>query len=560
MKRIQNSPFLLLLSLLCLFAFTSMACQLGSALEATPTPRVRDTDDDDDGDDPPPPTEEPEPTPVEAAPTPESDPVGTSTTSAVAPIEQLQAATVQIFAKQVINGRLQTIWTGSGTIVSPDGVILTNAHVAAPTSPGLATLYNDPELLFGDVPDQLVVALSDTADQPPIETYIADLAAADGALDLAVIKITADLDGNALDTSSLDLPFVELGDSDSIKLGDEIRILGYPGAGGETITFTRGNVAGFESQSRVGDRAWIKTDATISPGNSGGLGVNAAGQIVGVPSFGQEAIGGAINRLRAINYALPLLEAAAASSIYESPFVVAGTGQESFDHITWADDFRDDNQCAVGPRDSYPSNTTLAVAIFEYSGLADGEQVLVAWWLGDEILSTVVFEWNEGSSGDCTAFYFHNYGDPIPNGNYAVEIYAGGELDFVGGAETAVGGAGAATNSGNTGNSGSTSKDGVLVEGEILDADSGKPLSGAVIFILQPGTDLDAWLDNPTDAEVYAFAETDQKGYFFLPEPLQRGVQYPGVAGLTGYYNNEGYLEFSADDPDSIYLTLELSK
>ena len=540
MKQIQNSPFQLLLFLLLLFSFTAMACQLGEALEATPTPRARD-DDDDDGD-------EPEPTPE-----PEEAP-----SSGVAPIERLQAATVQIFAKQVINGRLQTIWTGSGTIISPNGVILTNAHVAAPTSPGLATLYNDPELLFGEQPDTLVVALSETADQPPTETYIAELAAADGALDLAVIEITADLDGNELDISTLDLPFVELGDSDRIRLGEEVRILGYPGAGGETITFTRGNVAGFESQNRVGDRAWIKTDATISPGNSGGLGVNAAGQIIGVPSFGQEAIGGAINRLRAINYALPLLEAAEANSSYESPYVVAGTGQETFNHITWADDFSDDDQCAIGPRDSYPSNTTLAVAIFEYSGLVDGQQVLVAWWLDDEILSTTVFEWSEGASGDCTAFYFHNYGDPIPAGSYAVEIYAGGELDFVGVAETAVGSGTTANSSGS--NSGSTSKDGVSVEGEILDADSGKPLRGAVIFILQPGTDLDAWLDNPTDAEVYAFAETDQKGYFFLAQPLQRGVEYPGVAGLTGYRNNEGFLEFSADDPDSIYLTLELSK
>lgn len=558
MKRIQNSPFQMLFLLLLLFSFTSLACQLGTALEATPTPRARDTDDDDDGDEPAP-TDTPEPTPVEAAPTPESDASSDTTTSEVAPIERLQAATVQIFAKQVINGRLQTIWTGSGTIISPDGVILTNAHVASPTSPGLATLYNDPELLFGEEPDQLVVALSETADRPPAETYIAELAAADGALDLAVIEITADLEGNKLDTGTLDLPFVEVGDSDTIRLGEEIRILGYPGAGGETITFTRGNVAGFESQNRVGDRAWIKTDATISPGNSGGLGVNAAGQIIGVPSFGQEAIGGAINRLRAINYALPLLEAAEVNAGYESPYVVVSTGQETFTHITWADDFSDADRCAIGPRDSYPSNTTLAVAIFEYSGLADGEQVLVAWWLDDEIMSTTVFEWSEGTSGDCTAFYFHNYGDPIPNGSYAVEIYAGGELDFVGMAETAVGGT-VATSSGNTGNTGSTSKDSVQVEGEILDADSGKPLSGAVIFILQPGTDLDAWLDNPTDAEVYTYAETDQKGYFFLPQPLQRGVRYPGVAGLTGYYNNEGYLEFAAEDPDSVYLTLELSK
>ncbi|WP_420643927.1 S1C family serine protease [Candidatus Leptofilum sp.] len=553
MKRLQNSPLQLLFLLLLLFSFTAMACQLGSALEATPTPRTRD-DDDDDGDEPEP-TQEPEPTPDPD----DNGNTGNTNSGDVVPIERLQAATVQIFAKQTINGRLQTIWTGSGTIVSPDGVILTNAHVAAPTAPGLATLYNDPELLFGDEPDQLVVALSASADQPPTETYIAELVAADGALDLAVIKVTADLNGNALDLGSLNLPFVEIGNSDEIGLGEEIRILGYPGAGGETITFTRGNVAGFESQNRVGDRAWIKTDATISPGNSGGLGVNSAGQIIGVPSFGQEAIGGAINRLRAINYALPMLEAAEVSNSYASPYIVPGTGQETFNLITWADDFSDADQCPVGPRNSYPSNTTLAVAVFEFSGLTDGQQILVAWWLGEEIMSTSVFEWNEGAAGDCTAFYFHNYGDPIPNGNYAVEIYAGDGLEFVGLAETAVGSS-TANNSGNTGNTNSGSKDGVLVEGEIVDADSGKPLSGAVIFILQPGTDLDAWLDDPTDAEVYTYAETDQKGYFFLPQPLQRGVEYPGVAGLTGYYNTDGFLAFTDEDPDSIYLTLELSK
>ena len=555
MKQLHNAPFKLLFLLLLLFSFTSLACQLGSALEATPTPRARDRDDDDDE---APRDPDPTPTAVVAESTPDSGNDG-NTTGAVTPIEQLQAATVQIFAKQVTNGRLQTIWTGSGTIISADGIILTNAHVAAPTSPGLATLYNDPELLFGEEPDQLVVALSDSADRPPTEAYIAELAAADGALDLAVIKITADLDGNALSPASLNLPFVEIGDSDTIGLGDEIRILGYPGAGGETITFTRGNVAGFESQNRVGDRAWIKTDATISPGNSGGLGVNAAGQIIGVPSFGQEAIGGAINRMRAINYAAPLLAAAEANARYESPFVVLGTGQETFTHLTWADDFSDADQCAVGPRQDYPSNTTLAVAVFEYSGLADGQQVLIAWWLDDELLSTVVLDWQEGPSGDCTAFYFHNYGDPIDNGTYAVEIYAGGDLEFVGSAETAVGVANS-SNTDNTGNTGNVPEGGVTIEGEILDADSGKPLSGAVIFILQPGTDLDAWLDDPTEADIYTFAETDQKGQFSLPDPLQRDVEYPGVAGLTGYRNNEGSLQFSAEDGDLIFLTLELNK
>ncbi len=552
MNQTQKSPLRTLFFLLLLFSLTSLACQLGTVLEATPTPRARDRDQDQNEND-----EEPEP-----SPTPMPTPAPESNNEAdVVTIEALEAATVQIFAKQVANGRLQTVWTGSGTILSPDGFILTNAHVAAPTASGLATLDNDPELLFSDPPDQLVVALHQAADRPPVETYIAEVAAADGPLDLAIIQIVADLDGNTLDSGSLNLPFVEMGNSDNIGLGDEIRVLGYPGAGGDTITFTKGNVSGFESQDFVGDRAWIKTDTTVSPGNSGGLGVNASGQIIGVPSFVQEAQGGAINRLRSVNYAVPLLEAARAGRSYESPFVVLGTGQESFTYITWADDYSEPDQCAIGERSSYPANTTFAVAVFSFDGMSDGEQVLVAWWLGDDLLATTVSTWELGESGNCAAFYFHNYGDPIDNGNYAVEIYVGGELEIAGSAETAVGVAAASSNSGNTGNNSSGSKGGgVTLEGEILDADSGKPLDGAVIFILQPGTDLDAWLDDPVDTAVYTFAETNGKGQFTLPLPLERDVSYPGVAGLTGYRNNDGFLEFTAEDPDTIFLTLELNK
>ena len=64
-----------------------------------------------------------------------------------------------------------------------------------------------------------------------------------------------------------------LGDSDALHLGDDILILGYPGIGGETITLTRGEVSGFHLCKRgYGNRAFIKTSATIAGGNSGGSG------------------------------------------------------------------------------------------------------------------------------------------------------------------------------------------------------------------------------------------------------------------------------------------------
>ncbi|MFQ5422225.1 MAG: trypsin-like peptidase domain-containing protein, partial [Anaerolineae bacterium] len=218
MKRNHRLSWLFVFAGLLLLA--GMACQLGQTLEATPTPA------------PPPPTAEPETVstavpPPTAVPEPTAEPAPEPATIT---IEQLQAATVQIFAQFEVNGRLQTQWTGSGAIITPDGLILTNAHVAAPLSPGLAILYNDPEFLFGAAPDALVVALVEQADAPPVETYLAEVAAADGTLDLAVIRIVSALDGTTINSASLDLPYVELGNSDDIRLGDEVRVLGFPGA------------------------------------------------------------------------------------------------------------------------------------------------------------------------------------------------------------------------------------------------------------------------------------------------------------------------------------------
>jgi hypothetical protein len=131
---------------------------------------------------------------------------------------------------------------------------------------------------------------------------------------------------------------VTLGDSDALRLGDALTILGYPGIGGETITLTRGEVSGFTSESGRGDRSFIKTSATIAGGNSGGLAANTAGELIGVPTqlgYGGEdefvdcrvladtnrdgvvdeldncvPTGGFINALRPVSLAIPLIEAA----------------------------------------------------------------------------------------------------------------------------------------------------------------------------------------------------------------------------------------------------------
>ena len=496
-----------------------------------------------------PPTPEPE---ADAEPEPTAEPT-------VGPV-QLQAATVQIYAKFEERGELRTSWTGSGTIISADGLILTNAHVAAPLAPGLAALYNDSSFIFGDEPEALVVGLVEDVDLPPVETYVAEVVAADGVLDLAVIRITETVDGTAVDPTSLNLPFVKLGDSDLLNLGDEIQIYGFPGAGGETITFTRGDVSGFEVEDQVGTRAWIKTDTVFSPGNSGGLGANVSGEIVGVPSFVLEAQGGSINRLRSINYALPMIEAAEAGNSYKSPYVELGSGNQSFEFVTWAEDFDEESNCAIEPVSSYASDTPAAISIFSYSGMSNGEQFITVWYEGDEFLFSDIVTWEFGESGECVAFYIHNFGDPLDEGEYFVELYAGGEVEFVGGADVVVGGATAVANNGSSSSSDKTDTEGVAVTGEILDADSGQAIEGAVIIVLHPGTDLDAWFDDPVDDAIYTMAETNGKGVFKLPLPLERGVEYPGVAWKEGYIPNEGFLFLDESDSDPFEIILELSQ
>lgn len=178
-------------------------------------------------------------------------------------IEQISRAVVQIIASQ---GTLdQAIWTGSGTLISPTGRIVTNCHVAC----GAPVLF---------------IALTTDPDQPPEPSYIAQVTHFNEYLDLALIDIVTDMQGNPV--SPTDLPFIETGNSDDLRLGDSIYVFGYPGVGGQTITFTTGSVSGFESAD-LGDathRVTIKTDAGILSGNSGGTAVDAQGRLVAIPT------------------------------------------------------------------------------------------------------------------------------------------------------------------------------------------------------------------------------------------------------------------------------------
>ena len=154
---------------------------------------------------------------------------------------------------------------GSGVIVNSDGYILTNHHVV-------------------DGALEIKVELTDN------RTFTAKLVGSDPPSDLAVLKIDAK-----------DLPTLQLGDSDKVRVGDFVLALGNPLGVGQTVTSgivsAKGRATGLSDGSF---EDFLQTDAAINRGNSGGALVNTNGELIGInsqilsPSGGNIGIGFAI--------------------------------------------------------------------------------------------------------------------------------------------------------------------------------------------------------------------------------------------------------------------------
>ncbi len=184
---------------------------------------------------------------------------------------------IQVVVEEGEEGRMQKHRaTGSGTIISKDGYILTNHHVA-----GRAT--------------RITVRLANR------EELDAELVGSDALSDLAVLKI----DPAARRDPSAPLPFARFGDSDRLKIGDPVLAMGCPAGLSQSVTkgivanttmIAPGGSAGLVLDGEtVGELVrWIGHDAVIYPGNSGGPLVNLDGEIVGVNEIGIGSLGGAI--------------------------------------------------------------------------------------------------------------------------------------------------------------------------------------------------------------------------------------------------------------------------
>ncbi len=215
--------------------------------------------------------------------------------------QKTMPAVAFVLAADLKGGKLVPIASGSGTILTPDGAVLTNYHVVAD---------KDHKRLR----DAVAIGLLKAYDQSPEITCIAvpKHGLLDPDLDLAVVKCEMDLQGKPVRVSGW--PTIPLGKSSDLVPGSsELSIMGYPGVGGATIHVTRGTVSGFLGKDGGAGRFWIKTDASIAHGNSGGTAVDDDGFLVGIPTAVVAQSGEArVGWVRPIELARPIIDQALA--------------------------------------------------------------------------------------------------------------------------------------------------------------------------------------------------------------------------------------------------------
>ncbi|MGF1543854.1 MAG: Do family serine endopeptidase [Parvularculaceae bacterium] len=193
-------------------------------------------------------------------------------------VERLSPAVINVSSSQNVGGGSaavrqgrrklspQAVSLGSGFIIDPSGVAVTNNHVI-------------------DNAEEIKVTLNDGRE------FRAEVRARDRETDIAILRI---------DAEGARLPFVEFGDSDAARVGEDVFAIGNPfGLGG---TVTRGIISARNRDIDAGSfDDFIQTDAAINRGNSGGPLFNFDGDVIGVNTAIYSQTGGSVG----VGFAVP---------------------------------------------------------------------------------------------------------------------------------------------------------------------------------------------------------------------------------------------------------------
>ena len=454
-----------------------------------------------------------------------------------------------------------------------------------------------------------------------------------------------------------------LGDSGKLEFDDNLRCFGYPGIGGDSVTFTKGTVAGFMDEDGDGKNDWIKTDAEINHGNSGGAAINDKGEIIGVPTanLSERQATGKLSLIRPINLARPLIEAAI-RGLNDTPS--GQTGSARVTNLIFTDTV-DRKGRAGKPVARFSSGSNAIYAVFDFDGFVDGQSVGWRWDRDGKKVYADSMAWDQGTRG--TSWVSLSSEEGLSDGSYQLALTLDGQTlttarigvgkgsgttpaaaakfgaptfaegvtvsdepinphaagqPFAGGAnevyaffdysgmserlsysyrwlldgeeilardqqwsetasgsswlqinsekglpeghyrlETSIAGQPAMHGEFDIGDGGSSPViDDVQIIGTILDADTKRAISGALFLALVPGTDVQEFLADPQDSQIYASGTADRQGRFSLDQPLPRGESYTLVAVAKGYQpalEEDVAIESDVESPLDLEITLQ---
>ncbi|MCX8129673.1 MAG: trypsin-like peptidase domain-containing protein [Clostridia bacterium] len=200
---------------------------------------------------------------------------------------------LKVDSKSIFDRDTSEKWgVGSGVIVSSNGYILTNHHVA------------------GGKNKRIVVSFANGKNMDGTTVW------SDPVLDLAVVKV-----------NSTGLPTIPLGDANTLEVGETAIAIGNPLGLQFQRTVTSGIISALNRTIRIDTEQGanymedlIQTDASINPGNSGGPLLNARGQVVGINTVkvaSAEAIGFAVP----INVAIPIISQLTQRGDFKEPYL-----------------------------------------------------------------------------------------------------------------------------------------------------------------------------------------------------------------------------------------------
>jgi S1-C subfamily serine protease len=356
---------------------------------------------------------------------------------------------------------------GSGTVITEDGYVLTNHHVADNGRiPRIVRDFCEDQAPGGDAEtDWIQIGWLPDERGIPETPYLTELVRDSSMqIDLAVIQLAEQLDADDYSTNlegdEIDEPFtyVEFGDSDALREPESIFIIGYPLNAGTSRRVSEGIFSGW------GDNGfgveWIYTDATISGGNSGGTAVNAEGLFVGIPTQatsddcrpgdtnldgkvdeddGCIGIGGNYGILIPSNIARAFAEETLDINI---PVVEADTTDQRADPTEEPDDTpvnTEDQPVGEITFNAYDADLEVLdefedvfrlEACFENYALENGDDLEIAWYLDGEVLYVTEASWDEAWNPVACAWIEiteDSDSDYLEPGTYFVEVTAHGE-------------------------------------------------------------------------------------------------------------------------------------